>query len=195
MRKLKRTKSKLKLIKNRKVKDINSLDNKNLQQKKLKASVRRLKALELRKEGKSYQEIANVLNSSFAQVYTDIGTVLRKEIEKRTKTQLNQVVQLEIERLDALFEKAWKEIKNGNVVAIDKALKIMERRAKYLGLDAPAKSMVGEDPEKPFRGDKNKLKAVLMTMIRNKQKQSENKEGKELSNDESVSSAASNTNS
>lgn len=178
MRKLKRTKSKLRLIKTKKVKDINSLYNKNLQQKKLKASVRRLKALELRKEGKSYQEIATILNTSFAQVYTDIGVVLRKEIEKRTKTQLNQVVQLEIERLDALFEKAWKEIKTGNIVAIDKALKIMERRSKYLGLDAPAKSVFGEDPEKPFRGDKSKLKTLLMTMIRNKQKQAENKEGK-----------------
>jgi DNA-binding CsgD family transcriptional regulator len=179
MRKLKRTKPKLILIKTKKVKDINSLDNKNLQQKKLKASVRRLKALELRKEGKSYQEIANILGSNFAQVYTDIGIVLKKEIEKRTKTQLGQVVQLELERLDALFEKAWEQIKANNVVAIDKALKIMERRAKYLGLDAPAKSVVGEDPEKPFRGDKNKLKTTLMTMIRNKQKQVENKEEKE----------------
>lgn len=178
MRKLKRIGSKLILIKSKKVKDINSLDNKNLQQKKLKTSVRRLKALELRKEGKSYQEIANILSSNFSQVYTDIGIVLRKEIEKRTKTQLSQVVQLELERLDALFEKAWEQIKANNVVAIDKALKIMERRAKYLGLDAPAKSVVGEDPEKPFRGDKIKLKAMLITMIKNKQKVIEGREEK-----------------
>lgn len=178
MRKLKRIGSKLILIKSKKVKDINSLDNKNLQQKKLKTSVRRLKALELRKEGKSYQEIANILGSNFTQVYTDIGIVLRKEIEKRTKTQLSQVVQLELERLDALFEKAWEQIKANNVVAIDKALKIMDRRAKYLGLDAPAKSVVGEDPEKPFRGDKIKLKAMLITMIKNKQKVIEGREEK-----------------
>lgn len=167
MRKLKRTNTKLRLIK---IKDINSLDNKSLEQKKLRTNVRRLKALDLRKEGKSYQYIANELGTSLAKVYTDIGMLLRKEIDKRTKTQLNQIVQLELGRLDLLFEKAWKEVKNNNMAAIEKALKIMERRARYLGLDSPAKSLVGEDPEKPFRGDKSKLKAILTGMIKNKQK-------------------------
>jgi len=176
MRKLKRTKTKLRLVEVEKLKNVNSLDNKKLYRKKLSLQVRRLKALEMRKAGKSYQYIADKLGTNLSSVYTDVGAILRKEITKRTKSQLSQIVQLELGRLDLLFEKAWNEVKNNNMTAVDKALKIMERRARYLGLDSPAKSLVGEDPEKPFRGDRAKLKVILTGMIKNKQKMEESKE-------------------
>lgn len=179
MRKLIRIKKYVKT--KRKPVDPNSLDE--LEQKKFGVQLRRLKALEMRREGKSYSSIAKKLNSTIRIIHMDIGTVLKKEIQKRTRTHLAQIVQLELERLDLLFEKAWELIKGNNVAAIDKALKIMERRAKYLGLDAPAKSILGEDQENPFRGDGMKMKAILVGMIKNREKIIDVKNNKEIEDD------------
>ena len=41
--------------------------------------------------------------------------------------------------LDAMMAGIWVSVRGGNLQAIDRALKIMARRAEYLGLDAPAK--------------------------------------------------------
>jgi len=45
------------------------------------------------------------------------------------------VLQLELERLDAMQAAIWDDAMNGHLGAIDRVLKIMERRAKLLGLD------------------------------------------------------------
>jgi hypothetical protein len=46
---------------------------------------------------------------------------------------------LELQRLDALYLVAYAEVEDGNIPAIDRCLRIMERRAKLLGLDAAEK--------------------------------------------------------
>ena len=46
---------------------------------------------------------------------------------------------LELERLDRLLLGVWGQAAKGNQGAVDRALKIMERRARLLGLDAPTK--------------------------------------------------------
>ena len=50
-----------------------------------------------------------------------------------------EVLKLELERLDAILLSIWKAISQGHLGAIDRAIKIMERRTRYLGLDAPVK--------------------------------------------------------
>ncbi len=47
------------------------------------------------------------------------------------------VLRLELERLDEMQEAAQRLISTGSPQAIKTVLKIMERRAKYLGLDEP----------------------------------------------------------
>jgi hypothetical protein len=54
----------------------------------------------------------------------------------------DEVRTLELERLDRFLSYLWDKIEQGDPVAIDKGLKIMDRRAKYLGLDAPIKQQV-----------------------------------------------------
>ena len=47
------------------------------------------------------------------------------------------VLRLEIERLDGLWRAVWPTAKEGDLPSIETALRIMARRAKLLGLDAP----------------------------------------------------------
>jgi hypothetical protein len=46
-----------------------------------------------------------------------------------------EVRTLELDRLDALWLSQYDKAKKGDVSALDRCLKIMDRRAKYLGLD------------------------------------------------------------
>lgn len=54
----------------------------------------------------------------------------------------DEVRTLELERLDKFLLALWDKIEQGDPIAIDRGLKIMDRRAKYLGLDAPVKQQV-----------------------------------------------------
>jgi hypothetical protein len=51
----------------------------------------------------------------------------------------DELRKMELERLDRLLLAVWGQAAKGNQGGIDRALKIMERRAKLLGLDAPTK--------------------------------------------------------
>jgi len=55
---------------------------------------------------------------------------------------------LELERLDVMLLALWRRVQNGDERAIDRALKIEERRAKLLGLDAPIRAVTLEDIER-----------------------------------------------
>ena len=46
---------------------------------------------------------------------------------------------LELARLDVAQRAIWKKVVKGDLAAIDRLLKIMQRRAKLIGLDAPVK--------------------------------------------------------
>lgn len=118
-------------------------------------------AARLRAEGKTYEQVANAL-----------GFVDRSHARKAVQRALLATVQeagdelrtLELERLNLLLDKAWQVMETvhfahsqGRVVklddtplidsaptlaAMDRILRIMERRAKLLGLDAPVKHTV-----------------------------------------------------
>jgi hypothetical protein len=93
---------------------------------------RQLRALELRKAGATYDMIAGALGyahrSGAAQaVQAALKAVVREPAE--------EVRTLELERLDAMLMALWPAVRNGNFGASAQALRIMERRAKLLGLD------------------------------------------------------------
>jgi hypothetical protein len=90
-------------------------------------------AFELRKAGASYELIAEKLGYSNAK---SAESSIRRVLASKYKPEdVEEVVQLELARLDALQLIAWRRAKDGDLSAIDRILKIMERRAKYLGLD------------------------------------------------------------
>lgn len=58
---------------------------------------------------------------------------------------------LEAQRLDRLFLVVWRQALAGDLAAVDRALRIQDRRAKLLGLDEPSRQLSGivtdVDPE------------------------------------------------
>lgn len=90
-------------------------------------------AFELRKAGASYELIAEKLN--YANAKSVSNTIYRVLRSKYDPDDVEEVVNLELQRLDALQLVAWRRAKEGDLAAIDRILKIMERRSSYLGLD------------------------------------------------------------
>jgi hypothetical protein len=103
---------------------------------RIKAAERRTRALELRKQGLSYREIGRELGISEQRAHRVITAELARLNAKRAE-QAAEVTRLELERLDSMWAGVWEKAKAGDGPAIDRALAIMGRRAKLLGLDAP----------------------------------------------------------
>jgi hypothetical protein len=98
---------------------------------------RRRAAVELRIAGKSWQEIADLLHyDSKASACTDVRRALEKAVAK-LNVPLEAHRQLELDRLDAMQNALWDKVLAGDTKAIDTSLRLMDRRAKLLGLDAP----------------------------------------------------------
>ena len=123
--------------------------------RKIPAAARREKALELRAKGMSIRAIADKLGVSKSQVQRDIEKELQAAAEGRKKI-AGLIIDLELAKLDALEKKAWEHITDGELSAIDRVLRSMERRAKLLGLDK-----TGEAGDTGSLGD---LVAVLEQM-------------------------------
>ena len=103
----------------------------------LTAVERQVEALELRKTGMSFRAIASELGyASQAGAYKAVQRALHNVVKEPAE----DVRELELARLDALLEVAWRKATTGegSLYAIDRALEIMRRRAALLGLDAPA---------------------------------------------------------
>ena len=125
-------------------------------QRRIEAKERALKALELRKKGMRYEEIAQQLGYSRRG---NAHKAVMKEIEllaKECREEAAQVRDLELQRLDDLFLAAWKAIADGSESAIDRALRVSESRRKLMGLDAAQKVDVNGIAELHFdREDEN----------------------------------------
>lgn len=104
--------------------------------KRLSANARGLQALELRKAGVGFPQIAERLGYRHASgAYEAVRAAL-----KRTETPpADDVRALALERLDRILFAIWKRALDGDLLCIDRVLRIEERRAKLLGLDAPDK--------------------------------------------------------
>lgn len=97
------------------------------------------KALSLRRAGYSYSEIASEVGISRASAHRLVSEALH-DIREAIDNSAGEMRAEEISRLDALVRAVWPQAIAGDFYAIDRALKIMERRAKLLGLDAPTKT-------------------------------------------------------
>ncbi|HKJ76511.1 MAG TPA: hypothetical protein VKA64_04830, partial [Gammaproteobacteria bacterium] len=61
------------------------------------------------------------------------------EINAKTAEDAEEVKRLELERLDRMLLSLWPKVTNGDPQAVEKALKVSERRARLLGIDAPTR--------------------------------------------------------
>lgn len=119
---------------------------------KEQTEIRKLKSFQLRLEGKSYREIGRLQDISEAQAHRDVAQVLQSTIDNN-KEDIEQLRQIELERLDNYIDSLdWKK-NMGDFKTVEILLKIQDRRAKLLGLDAPTKvAPTTPDGSEPFTG-------------------------------------------
>ena len=91
--------------------------------------------VELRKEGYVWREIATLVGMSTEGVYKAYNRAMVRTLRPATE----ELREMELERLDALQLTYWQPAVQGNLRAADFILKVIDKRAKLLGLDAPVK--------------------------------------------------------
>ena len=106
--------------------------------RRIKTTEKTLKALDLRKKGFSYTQIGTKLGCARQTACRYVLSELENLADK-CREEAAHVRDLELQRLDALYLKAWEAVEEGDLPAIDRCLRVQERRAKLLGLDAAEK--------------------------------------------------------
>lgn len=106
---------------------------------------RQIKAIELRRMGKGYVEIATALGIGKSQAHRLVKAGL-EETKAQVTADAADLKSEALSRLDGMLAGIWQGARKGNVSHIDRVLKIEERRAKLLGLDAPTK-VAETDPD------------------------------------------------
>ena len=109
----------------------------------------RNQAIELRRQGYTLKRIGQVLGVSTQTAANYVNYCLRELVEL-TAAATEEYRQLELERLDALQAAIWNQAVSGNLFAIDRCVKLMERRAKLLGLDKPLQHILAGDKNNPL---------------------------------------------
>ena len=104
------------------------------QEQQIVAAARQLRALELRKQGKQYSEIAAELGyASGSGAHAAVRGALKKTLQEPA----DELRAIENARLDAMLAALWPAIERGDAKAIAAGVKLSERRAKLNGLDKP----------------------------------------------------------
>jgi hypothetical protein len=84
--------------------------------------------------GLTYEQIAERLKyGSRSAAHRDIQIALEELVEAPAK----ELVAEELSRLERLLQGVWAEARKGDVQKVGTVLKILDMRAKYLGLYAP----------------------------------------------------------
>jgi DNA-binding Lrp family transcriptional regulator len=99
-------------------------------------------ALRFRSRGMTYQKIADAMGCTKMTAYNRV----QRALAAIPAEAVDEYRRLETERLDAMLEitldKALDPENKSALFAVDRALAIMDRRAKLLGLDSPVKHEV-----------------------------------------------------
>lgn len=99
----------------------------------------RAKAFELRKMGLSLEAVGQQLGVSRQRAHKLISQSLAELDALNTQT-LNELREMDLARLDDALLQMMVQVKCGNQGAVDRMIRILERRAKLMGLDAPART-------------------------------------------------------
>ena len=103
------------------------------------AAARRVRAVELKAAGLTYEQIANELG------YTSKGTaynIVTKALREQTAEAVADLRDLENARLDALLHALWDAAMTGDVKAVAAVLQIVQARVHLNGLE-PARGGIG----------------------------------------------------
>lgn len=100
-------------------------------------------AYDLRRQGRTYREVAEALGVSVAWAHELVQTAIKARIPEAAE----ETRQLEVDRYDAWLYRLEQRLEKGadpeKVIPI--LLKVSERRAKLMGLDAPKRVRVTDE--------------------------------------------------
>lgn len=97
---------------------------------------REARALQLRIAGASFEKIAQVLGMSNRSV---AFKAYERALSRVHAENANQMREIGSARLDTLLTAVWGKAVKGDLAAVDRVLKIEERRARLFGLDSPTR--------------------------------------------------------
>lgn len=117
--------------------------------KQIPLEERRLAAFKLRQAGQDYRTIAAALGISRQTAFCDVRKCLQ-EIREDHKEEREELVGIEVERLDRMLAVAMKTALAGDLGAMDRVLKIGQQRCDLLGLWAE-KEKPDESKEQPLQ--------------------------------------------
>lgn len=99
-------------------------------QAKAERHSRTIQALQLRASGATYRQIGQALGVSEPTAWR----LVQQESEAAIRESAAEVLELELQRLDRMQMGLWPDAIDGNVRAVEATLRIMDQRAKLLGL-------------------------------------------------------------
>lgn len=106
------------------------------EEKVIAQAERERQVMELRRTGATWEGIAQAVGYSNAGgAYKAYQRAMAKIFEQPTKELRNQ----ELDRLDRLQRAYWKDAIDGNVRSADFILRVIDKRAKILGIEAPTR--------------------------------------------------------
>ena len=108
-----------------------------------RAAERRLQAFQLRKAGNTYEAIGKVLGVSKVAAYKLVKGVI-KRLNSRSQAEAREYRALQLARLEDCLKAIWPRAMAGELIAVDRVIKILEREAKLMCLDQPIKIDVTE---------------------------------------------------
>lgn len=105
---------------------------------KIKGMLQRADAMKWRQQGLSFSEIGEKIGITKQRVHQYITQAL-DEMRSDFKQELIDIRDTELQTLDAMQRHLWRGVESGDPKAVEKVLKIIDTRAKFLGTYAPEK--------------------------------------------------------
>ena len=103
---------------------------------RLSVSQKQHQAVKLRMQNMTFQEIAENLSVSISQAHRYVQNAL-KQLAEQLSEDTKELRALHRQRIDKMAAGLWPAAESGNTQAITTMLKLMEREATLMGLDAP----------------------------------------------------------
>ena len=103
-----------------------------------RAAERRLQAFQLRKAGYTYEAIGEALSISKVAAYKLVRRVV-EGLNSQSQAEAKEYRALQLARLEDAVKAIWPRAMAGDLGAVDRLVKILEREAKLMCLDQPAK--------------------------------------------------------
>lgn len=93
-------------------------------------------AYQLKKAGYSWDEIAKFVGYTSGKVASvEVRRYITESASQLSIEQREEVLGIELDRLDSLLNAVWDTAMSGDTRAVDSALKVINMRSKLLGLD------------------------------------------------------------